>query len=233
MTSERGTGRASSRYKRMQINSDGEFRFSCHDGSRRSVMCGDPVSPAADSCRRYPPPRRVSESFGLCVFFPLPFVALSAFMASPPLLVSPLPLSIPSLLSWPFFLCFFSPVRRPLCFLGPSISAPPFPPYPSPDPRHNAPLWPRGTRGNVSRMPREATGVTAVPQPGPPSGPEMLGQIVSLFSDGAEPSSNKRPGCLQADRASHTKVHGAAVGGWASGTTAKWGRAAKGGVAMP
>lgn len=82
-------------------------------------------------------------------------------------------------------------------------------------------------------MPREATGVTAVPQPGPPSGPEMLGQIVSLFSDGAEPSSNKRPGCLQADRASHTKVHGAAVGGWASGTTAKWGRAAKGGVAMP
>lgn len=96
MTSERGTGRASSRYKRMQINSDGEFRFSCHDGSRRSVMCGDPVSPAADSCRRYPPPRRVSESFGLCVFFPpsvrrpLCFHGLSTSACFPPSFVRPL-----------------------------------------------------------------------------------------------------------------------------------------------
>lgn len=146
-TSGRGTGRASSRYKRMQINSDAaSFVFPVmmdHAGLLCvGILLAQPRIPVAGT---YLPPRRVFESLGLCIFFPASFDALSAFMASPFLFFSH-PRSSPSLFSWPLYICFSSPVRAPsliswplrLCLLPPL-----FFPFPFPDPRYNAPLWPR------------------------------------------------------------------------------------------
>lgn len=157
-TSGRGTGRASSRYKRMQINSDAaSFVFPVmmdHAGLLCvGILLAQPRIPVAGT---YLPPRRVFESLGLCIFFsslvrrPFCFHGLSISVFFPPSFITL------SFLMASLYLLFL-PRSCPLSDLMASPSLPPPPtffPFSFPRPPLQCPSLASGAVGCAPLGPR-------------------------------------------------------------------------------